>query len=159
MLHADASRMRNFWTIRQEKSLALTRILQCTAERSWALTQVLCDAAQELQKCMAPLMCLYGDEIVEASSWSQQVTNLGPPPPWRRKLPSWGEEQELPEAPEANASLQEHQETPKSKEHTKQIDVPSTPALQDPAMTHPRKRYPSTGLSPKGCQPQCRHHQ
>ena len=59
--------MRNFWTVRQEKTLALARALQCCAERLELPTGVLCNAAPELQRCMAPLMCLNGDEIVEAS--------------------------------------------------------------------------------------------
>ena len=47
--------------------MALARVLQACAEESGFLTGVLCDAVWELQRCMAPLLALNGDEIVEAS--------------------------------------------------------------------------------------------
>ena len=53
LLHTEASKLRDFQTVRQEKTLALAWVLQCCAERSGALTRVLCDMAWELQKCMA----------------------------------------------------------------------------------------------------------
>ena len=53
--------------MRQEKTLALVQALQSCAERSGELTGVLCNMGWELQKCMAPLMSLNGDDIEEAS--------------------------------------------------------------------------------------------
>ena len=47
--------------------MALARALQACAEESGFPTGVLCDAVWELQRCMAPLLVLDGDEIVEAS--------------------------------------------------------------------------------------------
>ena len=55
--------LRDFWTVRQEKTLALAHALQTCAERSGMLTRVLCDSVREL----TPLMCLSRDEIVEVS--------------------------------------------------------------------------------------------
>ena len=65
--HIDASGTRDFQTVRQEKTLALAHVLRACTERSGALTGFLSDAAWELQKCMAPLIHLNGDDIVEAS--------------------------------------------------------------------------------------------
>ena len=56
---------RDFQVTRQEETLALAQALQHCAERSGTPHTVLCNAAWDLQKCMAPLMCLEGDEIVE----------------------------------------------------------------------------------------------
>ena len=53
--------------MRQQKTLTLTRALQASIEESGFPTGVLSDAAWELQWCMAPLLFLNGDEIVEAS--------------------------------------------------------------------------------------------
>ena len=57
----------DFWIMRQQKTMALTRALQACTEESGFPTGVLCDVAWELQQCMAPLVVLNGDEIVEAS--------------------------------------------------------------------------------------------
>ena len=65
--HTDASGTRDFQTMRQEKTLALAQALQCCAERLGVPTRVLYHAAWELQKCMALLMSLNGNDIVEAS--------------------------------------------------------------------------------------------
>ena len=53
--------------MKQEKTLALDWALHAHAKESGFLTGVLCKVAWELQKCMALLMALSGDEIVEAS--------------------------------------------------------------------------------------------
>ena len=47
--------------------MALARVLQAHAEESWFPTGVLCGAVWKLQWCMAPLLVLNSDEIVEAS--------------------------------------------------------------------------------------------
>ena len=57
----------NFQIMRQQKTLALARVLQAHDEESGFPTGVLCDVAWELQQCMAPLFIPNGDEIVEAS--------------------------------------------------------------------------------------------
>ena len=57
----------DFWIMRQQKTMALARALQACAKESGFPTGVLCDVAQELQWCMAPLLVLNGDKIVEAS--------------------------------------------------------------------------------------------
>ena len=56
-----------FWVLMQKNTLALAQALQACTEGSGARTGILCDLAQEFQKCMAPLMTLSGDNIVEAS--------------------------------------------------------------------------------------------
>ena len=57
----------NFWVIRQQKIMALAQVLQACAKESGFPAGVLCVSAQELQKCMAPLLAFSGDGIVEAS--------------------------------------------------------------------------------------------
>ena len=57
----------NFRVVREQRTLALARALQAHAEESGCPAGVLCDAGRELQWCMAPLLALSGDEIVEAS--------------------------------------------------------------------------------------------
>ena len=53
---------------RQEETLALAQGLQCCTERSGTPSSgVLCKAVQDLQRCIAPLMWLDGDDIIEAS--------------------------------------------------------------------------------------------
>ena len=44
--HTNASSTRDFWTVRQEKTLALAQVLQCCTERLGAPTRVLCDAVR-----------------------------------------------------------------------------------------------------------------
>ena len=56
-------------------------------------------------------------------SWNPQARNAEPPPLWTRKPSSLEEELELPEAPEAAASLPEHLETPEPAEPTEQINA------------------------------------
>ena len=53
--------------VRQEKTLDLAWVLQACLKRSGVPTGILCDSAQELQKCMAPLMTVSWDDITEAS--------------------------------------------------------------------------------------------
>ena len=58
MPHTNASSTKDFWTIRQWRNLALAHVLQVCAERSGVSTGILCNSVRELQRCMAPLMCL-----------------------------------------------------------------------------------------------------
>ena len=101
--------MRDIQVTRQEKTLALAQALQCCAERSRMPPKVLYDAALDLQRCMALLMHLEGDEIVEAllPGPADDIPNTGE----RGCTP--GEE---PEPQVANTFPCEHQETPKSYE-------------------------------------------
>ena len=47
--------------------MALTRVLQACTKESWFPKGVLCDVAPEMQGCMAPLLALNSNKIVEAS--------------------------------------------------------------------------------------------
>ena len=125
--YPDASGMRNFWTIRQEKNLSLASTLQCCAERS-AQTGVFCNMAWELQKCMAPLMYLNREDIVKASLLEPMGNKPRTSPTQEEEAALLGEEQGLPEAPEATAPLQEYLQTPKPKEPIMQIGDQRTPA-------------------------------
>ena len=64
---AGASNAKDIWVIRGEKTLALVWVLQACVEESGTPASNLWDATQELQRCMAPLMTLSGDDIVETS--------------------------------------------------------------------------------------------
>ena len=96
--HDDSPGMRDFQTVRQVKTLALAWTLQQYAKRLGTPTGVLCNTAWELQRCMALLICLNKDEIVEASLLkpmddgprTSPTLVEKPPQPWWRKLPSWG---------------------------------------------------------------------
>ena len=57
----------NFQIIWQEKTLALARVLQACAEASRAKQGMLSEAIRELQQCMALLMTINMDDVMEAS--------------------------------------------------------------------------------------------
>ena len=97
--------MRDFQTMRQKKTLALAQVLQCCTERLGVPTRVLCDTARELQKCVAPLMILNGDDIVESSLLEPMGDEPATSPTLEDEAILLGEELELLEAPEATASL------------------------------------------------------
>ena len=63
----DSPGTRGFHSISQEETLALTQALQWCMERSGMPPRVLCKTAQGPQRCMATLMWLDSDEIMEAS--------------------------------------------------------------------------------------------
>ena len=75
----------DFQVSRQQETMALARVLQACAEEPGSPTGVLCDAAQGLQRCMAPLLALNGNKIVEASllgpigrrTWNLPYTTRG----------------------------------------------------------------------------------
>ena len=67
LFYTDASGLKDFCAVRQEKTLALAQVLQICAEESGVPTGILCELEWELQKWMAPLMTLCGDDIVKAS--------------------------------------------------------------------------------------------
>ena len=58
----------DFWVMRQQKTMALAMVLQACTEESGFPTGVLCDAALEPQRYMAPLLALSGSEIVEKNA-------------------------------------------------------------------------------------------
>ena len=60
--------------------LALAQALQAYAEASEAKTAILWGAARELKQCMAPLMTLSGDNVMEASLLRPAEEELGPSP-------------------------------------------------------------------------------
>ena len=74
--------------MRQEKMLALVWALQVSTEASGAKTGVLCEAARELQQCMASLMTLNRDDIVEAFL-RPAGEEPEPSPLQKRGPPSW----------------------------------------------------------------------
>ena len=92
------------------------------------LTGVLYDVVQELQMCMAPLMNLNGDDIVEALLLEAMRNEPRTCPIPEEEATLLGEELELPDTPEATASLQECPETPVPKEPTKWINAVNIPA-------------------------------
>ena len=47
--------------------MSLARVLQAYAEELGSPIRVLCDVTWKLQRCMAPLLILNGNKIVEAS--------------------------------------------------------------------------------------------
>ena len=54
----------DFQIMRQQKTMALARVLQACVEESWFPIGVLCGAVWELQWCMATLLVFNSDEIV-----------------------------------------------------------------------------------------------
>ena len=86
--NTEASGTRDFWTVRGENP----GLSPCTAglcRKVRVPTRVLCDVAWELQRCIAPLLRLSRDNIVEASLLNPQARNVEPPPHQRRKPSSW----------------------------------------------------------------------
>ena len=113
--HTNFSSTRDFQTARQGKILALAHALQACAERLGVPTGVLCDVVWKLQRCMAPLMSLSGDDIVEASLLEPAGEEHRTSPTLEEEAFLLGQELELLEAPKA-ASLPECPEIPKPAE-------------------------------------------
>ena len=105
----------DFQINRQAKMLALAQALQACTEASGAETGILCEAARELQQCMAPLMTLRGDYIVEATLLRPTKEGLGP----------------LPTLEEETALLSDEDEP--AEEPTEWTTTPVTPASSCPA--------------------------
>ena len=70
----------NFQILWQEKTLAVAQALQACTEESGAEWGVLCLAIRELQQCMAPLMTINGDDMMEASLLGAGEEESGPTP-------------------------------------------------------------------------------
>ena len=124
----NASDTKDFWTLRQEKTLALAQALQCCTERSGALTRVICNIEREIQKCMAPLTSLNGDDIVEASLLEPAGEECKTSPMPEEEAAILDEEPKLLEAPEAAESLPECLDISGPAESAEQINAPTTPA-------------------------------
>ena len=93
----DSPGTRNFYGTRQEETLALAQALQCYVERLGTIPRVLCEAAQDLQRCMAPLMWLDSDEIIEASLLGPAYNRPITTPTTEEEVVFLGEESELQE--------------------------------------------------------------
>ena len=77
---------------------------------------------------MAPLICLNGDEIVEALLLEPRDDEPRTSPTPEEEATFLGEELELQQTQEATASPHECMETPEPEEPTKQFGTPVTPA-------------------------------
>ena len=64
--HCDFCGTRDYREVWKEGTLVLAKALQCCAEKSGLPPGMLCDIVKDLQRCMEPLMCLKGDDILEA---------------------------------------------------------------------------------------------
>ena len=116
LLCVDFPSTRDFWLPDKKKTLALVQALQHCAERLGMPPRVLCNEAWNLQRCMAPLMHLEGDEMVEALLLGS--TNNGPrmSPTPEEEAVLLGDELEPQEAQEGTIFPLEHPgETPNPK--------------------------------------------
>ena len=125
MPYTDASGTEDFQTVRQVKTLALAHALHACVERSGVPTGVLHDSVRELQRCMAPLMYLSGDEIVEASLLESAGKECRASPTSEEEANLLGEGPEPLETPKAT-SLLEHPEIPEPMESSECIDTQPT---------------------------------
>ena len=121
--HTNASSPRDFWAMRQEKTLTLSQELQAYTKGLGAPTGILCDSAWELQTCMAPLMTLSGDDIVKASLLKPTEEECGTTPTLEEEAILLGEEVELQEVP---GSLPKWLEIPQFVEPAIWANAPST---------------------------------
>ena len=141
LTHIDVSGPRDFWAVRQKKTLALAQVLQTCTEESGFPTGVLCESVQELQKCMAPLMALSSDEIVKFSLLRPTGEEHGASPTPEEEAARLGEV-ELPQVPE---QLEVHELV----HAAKQIATPAAsphPLLPNQVASLPRRqRCPSKG--------------
>ena len=125
VLHTDALGQRDFQTVMQEKTLALAQALQACTEDLGVPTGILCESAWELQKCIASLMTLSGDDIVETSLLKPTGEEHGTSPIPEEEATLLGEEIEL---PQVSGSLPEWLEIPSFVEPGKWSTTPSAPS-------------------------------
>ena len=108
-------------------------------------TRVLYDSVSELQRCMAPLMCLSGDEIVEGSLFEpageEHRTSSTP----EEEAYLQGEEPMPLETPKAS-SLPECPEIPEPTEPLEQIDTQSGESTEQ---TDALSAYPHPSPAPQ----------
>ena len=133
----DLLGMRDFCVTRQEEPLALARAIQCCVERLGRPPRVLCRAEWDLQRCMAPLMWLDSDEIIEASLLGPANNRPITPPTTGEEAVLLGDEPEPQEALEVTTLPPEHPKTPKLEEAAEQSDTPSPPVPPPMASNSP----------------------
>ena len=149
MLHTDALSPRNFLAMKQEKTLALAQALQTCTKESGVTTGILCELAWEVQMCMAPLMTLSRDDIVEVSLLTPIGEEHETSPTPVRETALLGKEIKLPQCP---GSPPEWLEIPRFVEPAKQSTTPSAsspppyPNLVTSLLRKPRN--PSKGWKP-----------
>ena len=83
--------------------------MQAWTGRSGAPSGVLCNSVQELQKCMAPLVSLGGDDIAEASLLQPTGDECGTSPTLEEEAILLSEEVKPPEAPGSPRTLRNSQ--------------------------------------------------
>ena len=143
LLHTDASGMRNFQTVSQEKTLVLARVLHCCAERWGALSS----------HFKEPQWGWYCESLTHGTN-GQRTQNL---PTQDEEAAPWGGIKLL----EAQRLLHpsrniQNLPSPRSLPSGLMLGVPLFlhPLLQNPATTLPGKqRNPNKGLSLKAHQP------
>ena len=156
--HVDASRMRNFCTIMHKNpSPSKTTSMLCREVRGSNWVPLWCGArAPEVHSPFD--MSKQGQDSGSFTSGVNWATDPEPPPPWRRKPPSWG----------GTGAVGGSRIYP-SRNIQKLLSLRNLPSklmlwvpllLQIPTMTCPGKqRDPSKGLSPKAHNPWPWYHQ
>ena len=135
----DASSLQDFHAKGEEKTLALAWALQASVEELGFPTGILHDSARELQKCMAPLMTLSSDDIVETSLLKSMEDKHGTPLALEEEAALLEEEINSPLSPGS------------SQESAKWSTAPSIsfPSLVPPADCHLLWRPRSLGSEPR----------
>ena len=118
--------------------LALAQALQVCTEVSVAKTGILCEAARELQQCMAPLMTLNGDDVVEASLLRPTGKELGPSPTPEEKTTLLGKEDGSSEKPRPTLR---HSEIPRLVEPAEWVTAPVTSTAPTVALPGKERSY------------------
>ena len=113
--------------------LALAQALQACNEASGAKRGILCKAARELQQCMAPLMTLNGDNIVEASLLRPTREELGSSPSPEEEVVLLGKEDGPLAVPDPTPT---HVEIPRFVEPAEQTTAPVPCPVSQPC-SHP----------------------
>ena len=106
----------------------LAQALQHCVERLEMPSGVLCNAAPDFQRSIAPLMWLDGDEMLGSSLFGPADDRPGIPPMLEDEAVLLGDKPELQEALKVTTFPHECPETLKHKEPAKQSDTPSPPA-------------------------------
>ena len=130
----DSPSTRDFWEKRKEETLGLAWALQHCAGGWGHLPRVLCDAAWNIQRCIASLMDLEADEIVEMSLLGPTDNGSRMSPTLAEEAVLLGDELEPQEAQKATTCPHEHLGAPEPKEPAEQSYAPHPPA---PSATTP----------------------
>ena len=116
MPHHDICGTGDLRETQNEETLALARALQHYMERLGAHTRVLCSMVRDLQRCMEPIMCLKGEDILEASLLRATDNEPGASPILVEETTLLGKDPTPQEAQEAiTCSPDFPEETPKPK--------------------------------------------